>query len=284
MIKDYIFTITNGRSGQATLHEYIKLYSKECLSAFEEPHITPLLPNLLVNIEKKIRRRYFETHELLGRGKVLLAYEEKNYAYIEKIANLRLKKIQKQAKLVNASIYFDISKFYIRGLYKGFNNALNSYKLILLIRDPLLNMKSYINRNKNFFLDNSAPYAKNNILNLRSELNKKELYLWSWCETFLRYKKISRSKKVKKSLVLNTSDLDNSKKIEKVFDYLEIKYKPIKKINKLNTNVKAGNFTTKVYYKDLELLKNFILKLPKNHKSLLNALNHSISINEKKIL
>ena len=30
------------------------------------------------------------------------------------------------------------------------------------------------------------------------ELMKQELYLWSWSETFLRYNKISKSKKLKK--------------------------------------------------------------------------------------
>ena len=50
MLNDYIFTVTNGRSGQATLHEYVKLYAKNCLSAFEEPNIVPMLPNLLLNI------------------------------------------------------------------------------------------------------------------------------------------------------------------------------------------------------------------------------------------
>lgn len=84
MIKNYIFTVTNGRSGQATLNKYLKLYATECLSAFEEPQISPVFPKFLNSIERKIRRRYFETHELLGRGNVLLAYQEKKNRLFKK--------------------------------------------------------------------------------------------------------------------------------------------------------------------------------------------------------
>ena len=41
------------------------------------------------------------------------------------------------------------------------------------------------------------PEGKNNILKMNSDnFSKGELYLWSWSEILLRYKKISRSKKV----------------------------------------------------------------------------------------
>ena len=70
------------------------------------------------NIERKIRRQFFETDELLGRGKVLIAYNKGDYEYIEKVAKKRLKLIlykMEKEKIVN---YFDISKFYIRGFIK----------------------------------------------------------------------------------------------------------------------------------------------------------------------
>ena len=148
-------------------------------------------------ISKKIRRKYFETNELLGRGKILKAYQEKNFEYIKKVAALRLNKINKDANRFKAKTYFDISKFYVRGLYIGFNSLLENFNLVFLVRDPLLNMKSYINRQKNFFLDNSHPNSKNNKLKIKENLIKEELYLWSWCETLLRYYEISKSKKVK---------------------------------------------------------------------------------------
>ena len=130
MINNYIFTVTNGRSGQATLNKYLELYAINCLSAFEEPNITTILPGVLGNIEKKIRRKYFETNELLGRGKVLRAYQDKIFEYIKKIAYIRLKKINIDANKANAFTYFDISKFYVRGLYKGFNSILKNFNLV----------------------------------------------------------------------------------------------------------------------------------------------------------
>ena len=144
-------------------------------------------------------------------------------------------------------------------------------------------MKSYINRNKNFFLDNSSPCSKNNIFILGEKIKKEELYLWSWAETFLRYNKISKSKKVNKSLIINTSDLDDSNLVSRVFDKLEIKYKPFKKIKKTNTNQQAGNLKTEVYRKDIQILKDFIAKVPKKHKALIVALNNSLHLHEKKI-
>ncbi len=284
MIKHYIFTVTNGRSGQATLDQYLKLYATQCLSAFEEPQIITYFPSFLNNFEKKIRRKYFETHELLGRGNVLLAYQEKKLEYLKKIARARLNSIKKKALNTDTTVYFDISKFYIRGLHLGFNALLDNIKLVFLVRDPLLNMKSYINRKKNFFLDNSAPWEKNNMLKLEGNLIKEELYLWSWCETFLRFKSISESKKINKTFIINTFDLDDPKKVKKAFDYLEIKYKSIKKIKKINTNIEQGNIITKVDYNDLKLLKNFIIKIPKEYNELILSIEKSINMHEKNIL
>ena len=280
MIKNYIFTVTNGRSGQATLNKYLKLYATGCLSAFEEPQIRPIFPKFLNNIERKIRRRYFETHELLGRGNVLLAYQEKKIDYLKQIAQLRLKKIHKKANYARATVYFDISKFYIRGLHLGFNSLLDNIKLVFLVRDPLLNMKSYINRNKNFYLDNSSPYEKNNLLRLKNNLVKEELYLWSWCETFLRFKNIAQSKKIKKKLIINTSDLDNPNKIKKVFESLEIKHRNIKSLTKINTNLQEGRPMTKINVNDIKLLKKFMIKIPKENTELINALKKSVIFHE----
>ena len=198
MINNYIFTITTGRSGQSSLHSILKLYSKNCYSAFEAPDIKLFFPRALGDIEKIIRRKFFETNELLGRGKVLKAYENKDYQYIEKIASMRLKNIRKKARKFKANTYFDVSKFYVRGLYLGFNKLLENITLVFLVRDPLLNMKSFFNRNKNFYLDNNKPEKYINLLRMNSNnMNIQELYFWAWAETYLRYKKIAKFKKVK---------------------------------------------------------------------------------------
>ena len=93
------------------MHKYLKLYSIQCLSAFEEPNINFILPKPFNNIEKQFRRKYIETDELLGRGKIITAYQNKNFKYIERIASIELRKISKYAKKENDNIYFDISKF-----------------------------------------------------------------------------------------------------------------------------------------------------------------------------
>ena len=111
---NYIFTVTNGRSGQATLFKVLQEYSNNCISEFEAPNIKPLFPWLIGDLEKKFRRKFFETNELLGRGKVIKAYEKKNYKYIEIVSRKRLFKIEKQLNRKQANCYFDISKFYIR--------------------------------------------------------------------------------------------------------------------------------------------------------------------------
>ena len=129
---------------------------------------------------------------------------------------------------------------------------LSNFNLVFLVRDPLLNMKSYINRNKNFFLDNSHPNSENNILKIRGNLIKEELYLWSWCETLLRYFKISKSKKVNKTIIIKTSDLEDINKIEKIFYFLDIKFSKLKTLEKVNTNKEIGIRQTEIEKKDIE--------------------------------
>ena len=88
--------------------------------------------------------------------------------------------------------------------------------------------------------------------------------------------------KVNKSVIISTSDLDNPDLVKKAFDKLEIRYKPFKRIRKINTNEDSGLLKTNINKKDIEILKQFIVKLPKNYKSLISALNSSLYFNEKK--
>ena len=67
MNKNYIFTVTNGRSGQATLFKVLQENAINCVVAFEEPSIRPIFPFFIGDLEK-IRRRFLETNELLGQG------------------------------------------------------------------------------------------------------------------------------------------------------------------------------------------------------------------------
>ncbi len=282
MVKNFIFTVTTGRAGQETLYQILQECSINCLSAFEHPNFKQKLPFFLGDIERKIRRRFFETDELLGRGKVLIAYANRDYKYIEKIAKKRLKVIESKMEQEKITNYFDISKFYIRGLYKGFNQIIKSFSLVFLVRDPLLNMKSFHNRNKNFFLDNISPFEECNLLRMHlNDLSKKELYLWAWAETFLRYKKLSHSKKVVKSVIFRTEDLIYNEKVESLLKYLGIKTRPIKKIKKINTNKSSGFPLTEVDKEDILLLERFIKKIPLDEIELIEELKLSIKRNLK---
>ena len=57
MINNYIFTVTAGRSGQATLYDILQRYSEKCLSSFEAPRINTIFPGTIGDIEKRIRRK-----------------------------------------------------------------------------------------------------------------------------------------------------------------------------------------------------------------------------------
>ena len=71
----YIFTVTAGRSGQGTLTDLLRRHVPSCYPAFEEPAVYRRLPAVLGNYERRFRRRFVETHELLGRGRVLTAFD-----------------------------------------------------------------------------------------------------------------------------------------------------------------------------------------------------------------
>jgi len=66
--KRYIFTVTAGRSGQSTLTSLFNNHIRSSYVAFEEPQINYLFHGRLSDLERKFRRRFIETHELLGRG------------------------------------------------------------------------------------------------------------------------------------------------------------------------------------------------------------------------
>ena len=59
MVKNFIFTVTTGRTGQETLYAILQQYSINCISDFEYPNFKQKLPFFLGDIERKIRRKYF---------------------------------------------------------------------------------------------------------------------------------------------------------------------------------------------------------------------------------
>ena len=152
MNNNYIFTITTGRSGQMTLYDILLKYSYNCHTEFESPTLYKnIFSGKLGILEKKFRRKFIDTNELLGRGKTLSAYENNDIQFINKIVTKKLISINRKLKKTNSNIYFDVSKHFVRSLYLGFDNLLENYSVVLLIRDPVLNMRSFLNRKKFFF-------------------------------------------------------------------------------------------------------------------------------------
>ena len=65
----YVYVVSAGRSGQASLSKILRQAYPNSYVAFEEPQIKYLLPRCLSWPERKFRRQFIETDELLGRGK-----------------------------------------------------------------------------------------------------------------------------------------------------------------------------------------------------------------------
>ena len=259
----YIFTVAAGRSGQSSLTDLLDRHVFDCWAAVEEPKVDCVLPGRWGQYERRFRRRFFETHELLGRGKVLQAYSEGNDDYLEQIVRQKLRNIQRKLRRRDASIYIDVSKYFARGQHLGYLKVLPQFSLIHLVRDPLKNMRSFLNRNKDFYLDNGPPDSKFNHLRLKaSDLNKGELYLWAWCELHLRFQALAADAKVDKAIEIRTDDLTNEDKMTALLKALDLRHKPLELTPPMNTNVFLGFPETKVQVEDVELFRQFVQKIP----------------------
>lgn len=259
----YIFTVTAGRSGQAALCDLLHRHVSGCYAAFEEPAVDPVLPGVLGDFERHFRRRFIETHELLGRGRVLTAFERGDEKYLDSIVARRLRLIDRALARNRASIYVDVSKYFARGLHRAFARALPGLSLIRLVRDPLLNMRSFLNRNKTFRLDNSLPDAPGNIVRLDSAgMEKGELYLWAWCEMYLRFDRLVEEFKIERSVEIRTEHLADPARMDVVFDALGLPHRPVAVAAPLNTNREHGYGATRIEGEDLTLFERFLKRLP----------------------
>ncbi|WP_370153362.1 hypothetical protein [Ferrovibrio sp.] len=181
----YIFTVTPGRSGQATLSDLVSRCCPGVAAAFEEPQIRTALPGVAGDLVRRFRRRFVETHELLGRGRVLRGFAAGDETLLERYGRARFDWIEGYRGA--APVYFDISKYFIRGLHRPLTRLAGRPQLVFLVRDPVANMRSFVNRRKNFFLDNNAPAdAANAWPDPEAAGRPEELYFWSWLEVYLR--------------------------------------------------------------------------------------------------
>lgn len=259
----FIFTVATGRCGQASLTQLVQNHVPGCYPAFEEPQVLPILPRPFDTYERLFRRRFIETHELLGRGNILTAFENGDHGYIDAIVAKRLRLIRKTMTQQRATVYFDISKFFARGLHAGFIKATGRYALVNLIRDPIRNMRSFLNRNKKFSLDNSMSDARSNILQIpSSNLALGELYLWSWFELNLRYDRMRQSSDVTHAVEIRTEHLEDAQRMNSAFEALGLAHSPVTPLPPDNTNHERGLSMTRVTASDITLFERFLGRVP----------------------
>ncbi len=259
----YIFTVTTGRSGQAAFADLLNKSVPDCYAAFEEPFVKTHAQGVLGGWERRFRRRFIETHELLGRGKVLKAYSSGDEEYIESIARKRQQMIEKKMERVGKSIYIDVSKFFARGLHAGWKRVLPSFSLVRLVRDPVLNMRSFLNRNKTFTLDNNLPSSPTNLLVLDADdLSPGELYLWSWCETYLQFDAMVDRHNIQRAVEVRTEHLGDPNIMSAVLDGLGLAHEGLEPAQFVNTNQEVGNKATVPTAEDILLFEHFINRIP----------------------
>lgn len=266
LMSKYIFTVTAGRSGQSTLANLMERYVENSYVAFEEPQIKYIFKGKFVEFERIFRRKFIETHELLGRGKILTAFIESDLEYILKVVKKRVHHINSNMIKNQDQIYIDVSKYFARGLHLGFQKIVPKFSLIHLVRDPIVNVRSFLNRNKNFYLDNNSPAEKSNILVLdRNNIEKSDLYLWAWCEMALRYEKMKKLDCVDSCVVIKTEKLNDPVYVNNRLDLLGIPHHEVKNNRlRLNTNSDSGYNKTEVSKTDICKFEKFISKAPRD--------------------
>lgn len=246
----YIFTVTPGRSGQASLADLVQRNCCGTLAAFEEPQVRPLLPGIAGDFERRFRRRFIETHEILGRGDVLRAFTCGDQVALERHARRRLQWIEEYCR--QTPVYFDVSKYFIRGLHRPLA-ALTRPRLVFLVRDPILNMKSFLNRGKNFFLDNNNPQDAANEWSM-SGPNANEpaaQYLWAWLEGYLRGWRLVRDLGLDAPQIIYTRDLTDADCMARHFRALGLTFDRVEVAPAINTNQQQGRRKTVVTVDDL---------------------------------
>ncbi|MEQ8667350.1 MAG: hypothetical protein RIC16_16645 [Rhodospirillales bacterium] len=259
MTERYIFTVATGRCGQSSLTHLLNTHVEGCYAAFEEPSPKLRFKGALRDLERHFRRRFIETHELLGRGKVLTAFENGDEAYLDRIAAKRLRLIDAKG----ARIHVDVSKYFARGLHKSFARACPGMGLILLVRDPVLNMRSFLNRNKRFTLDNNMPDARSNLLRMsHDDFEKGEFYLWAWCEMYLRYLALLDEFDIGARAIIRTEDLNDAERMNAHFDDLALEHSPVVTVAPRNTNEQQGKGATAAASADVDLFLRFRERLP----------------------
>jgi hypothetical protein len=256
----FFFTATAGRSGQGYLSALLNAHVPGCVALFEEPRVIPVLPGALGDLERLFRRRFVETHELLGRGKVMTAYQAGDETALDRMAAKRIAWLERRAR--GAAICFDVSKYFVRGLHRATARAIPDLTLMRLVRDPISNMRSFLNRNKNFRLDNDAPDAPRNALRLDpARLDQAGHYLWAWCEVYLRAEDLA-AEFARPLVEVRTEELYDGTAMARHLATLGLIHTPLAAQPITNDNRSQGYAETRVGSSDVEAFERFRDFLP----------------------
>ena len=109
----FIFVVSAGRSGQSSFSRFLEQAYPKSFVAFEEPQIRYVFPKFLNWPERKFRRAFIETDELLGRGKVLSAFAQNDKALLEQYGLRKFNWLKNQMATRGCDICFDINKHFL---------------------------------------------------------------------------------------------------------------------------------------------------------------------------
>lgn len=261
----YVFAVYAGRSGGMQTTHFLNRNVEGCLAINEFPRYEASLPGRMGKWQHSFHRKFVETHELLGRGKTLEAFVNGDNQYLERITKRRIQMIDDVLKKNNRTIYIDMNKLFGRSMFRGVDLVLPKYSLIYMPRDPLKNMRSYLNRSKNFLLDNNLPDDACNELRLdSSDMEKGELYLWMWTEIHLRFHAMCKSDKVEAFATIRTEDMNDRDIWGQTLDELRLPHREIHIEPAPNSNIKLGYGATQVTEEDIALFQRFLQRIPTN--------------------
>ncbi|MEQ8603715.1 MAG: hypothetical protein RIB45_10375 [Marivibrio sp.] len=238
---------------------YLTRCLKETFVAFEEPQVRPVLPGVAGQIERRLRRRFLETHELLGRGAVLRAFERGDDAVLRRFAYERHVWWEQQMRRRGATHYVDISKHFLHGLHVHALDFVDmDLRAIRLVRDPVLNMRSYTNREKKLALDYSPPDAPSNELCWDpTGWSRGEFYLHAWAETYLRGARYVAEHGLSEPIDLATDQLSDTAAMATFLRQLGLPHEVLPAGGPQNTNLQAGYGGTRVGPEDVEAFQRF---------------------------
>ena len=251
----FVFTVTPGRSGQASLAELVSRCCAGVDAAFEEPQVRPVLPGALGAVERHLRRRFLETHELLGRGDVLRAFAAGDEAALERHARRRHGWMLRRA--AGKDVFFDVSKYFIRGMHRQLAALAGRPSIVFLVRDPVLNMRSFLNRAKVFRLDNNSPADRANVLRMPADMDPPGLYLWAWAEGYLRGLRLVAERGLDAPVVIRTPDLVDAGAMSAHLAALALPCARVETRPAINTNRSQGHGATTAMRADAEAFERW---------------------------